>query len=220
MRDLFEKIYKDKGPLGKWASQAEGYFVFPKLEGQISNRMKFQGKDVITWSINDYLGLANHPEVRKVDAEAIKEQQKTESLNFQKEIYSWLLKRKMKGQFVVDFQEVDYTNAKLKKAGYPDEPMTTEEICTLLKVDGLVKSNFGLSKPMGDGAAIAAALLLGGAGATNEVRINFSINDCKSKSLIFSYDHKYSGGMGSSPSRLVDGMMRDISRKMPHYISN
>ncbi|MFG6686966.1 aminotransferase class I/II-fold pyridoxal phosphate-dependent enzyme [Mariniflexile sp. HNIBRBA6329] len=70
MKDLFEKIYKDKGPLGKWASQAEGYFVFPKLEGNISNRMKFQGKDVITWSINDYLGLANHPEVRKVDGEA------------------------------------------------------------------------------------------------------------------------------------------------------
>lgn len=70
MKDLFEKIYRDKGPLGKWASRAEGYFVFPKLEGQISNRMKFQGKDVITWSINDYLGLANHPEIRKVDAQA------------------------------------------------------------------------------------------------------------------------------------------------------
>jgi len=70
MKDLFEKIYRDKGPLGKWAAQAEGYFVFPKLEGEISNRMKFQGKDVITWSINDYLGLANHPEVRKIDAEA------------------------------------------------------------------------------------------------------------------------------------------------------
>jgi len=70
MKDLFDKIYKDKGPLGRWASQAEGYFVFPKLEGEIANRMKFQGKDVITWSINDYLGLANNPEVRKVDAEA------------------------------------------------------------------------------------------------------------------------------------------------------
>ncbi|MFA5297342.1 MAG: aminotransferase class I/II-fold pyridoxal phosphate-dependent enzyme [Lutibacter sp.] len=70
MKDLFERIVKDKGPLGKWAEQAEGYYVFPKLEGDISNRMTFNGKDVITWSINDYLGLANHPEVRKVDAEA------------------------------------------------------------------------------------------------------------------------------------------------------
>ncbi|NGZ88658.1 aminotransferase class I/II-fold pyridoxal phosphate-dependent enzyme [Psychroflexus maritimus] len=72
MKDLFEKIYKNKGPLGKWADQAEGYFVFPKLEGEIGNRMKFQGKEVITWSVNDYLGLANHPEVRKIDAEAAK----------------------------------------------------------------------------------------------------------------------------------------------------
>ncbi|MFM1879369.1 MAG: hypothetical protein RLZZ241_2235, partial [Bacteroidota bacterium] len=70
MRDLFDRIIENKGPLGKWASQAEGYFVFPKLQGPISNRMKFQGKEVITWSINDYLGLANHPEVRKADAEA------------------------------------------------------------------------------------------------------------------------------------------------------
>jgi len=54
MKDLFQKIYDDKGPLGKWASQAEGYFIFPKLEGPISNRMKFQGKEVITWSVNDY----------------------------------------------------------------------------------------------------------------------------------------------------------------------
>ena len=70
MRDLFDKIYKDKGPRGKWAEQAEGYFVFPKLEGEISNRMRFRGKEVITWSVNDYLGLANLPEVRQVDANA------------------------------------------------------------------------------------------------------------------------------------------------------
>ena len=70
MRDLFDRIIENKGPLGKWASHAEGYFVFPKLEGPISNRMKFQGKEVLTWSINDYLGLANLAEVKAVDAEA------------------------------------------------------------------------------------------------------------------------------------------------------
>ena len=73
MEDLLKKIYNNKGDIGKWASLAEGYFVFPKLEGAISNRMKFNGKEIITWSVNDYLGLANHPEVRKIDSEASKE---------------------------------------------------------------------------------------------------------------------------------------------------
>jgi glycine C-acetyltransferase len=70
VKDLFERIQNNKGPLGKWASQAEGYFVFPKLEGELGPRMQFQGKDILNWSLNDYLGLANHPEVRKADTEA------------------------------------------------------------------------------------------------------------------------------------------------------
>ena len=70
VKDLFERIHENKGPLGKWASQAEGYYVFPKLEGELGPRMKFHGKEILNWSINDYLGLANHPEIRKVDAEA------------------------------------------------------------------------------------------------------------------------------------------------------
>ncbi len=70
VKDLFERIHENKGPLGKWASQAEGYYVFPKLEGELGPRMTFHGKQILNWSINDYLGLANHPDVRKVDADA------------------------------------------------------------------------------------------------------------------------------------------------------
>ena len=70
VKDLFERIQNNKGPLGKWASQAEGYFVFPKLEGELGPRMQFGGKNILNWSLNDYLGLANHPEVRKADTDA------------------------------------------------------------------------------------------------------------------------------------------------------
>jgi glycine C-acetyltransferase len=68
--DLFEKRVKNLGPLGMYAEKADGYFMFPKLEGEIGNRMFFRGKERLIWSLNNYLGLANHPEVRKADAEA------------------------------------------------------------------------------------------------------------------------------------------------------
>ena len=68
--DIFEKIKSNKGALGQHSYFAHGYFTFPKLEGEIAPRMKFRGKEVLTWSLNNYLGLANLPEVKKTDAEA------------------------------------------------------------------------------------------------------------------------------------------------------
>ena len=71
MTDIFDRIEKHTGgPLGQYAAKAFGYYMFPKLEGELGPHMKFQGKDVLVWSLNNYLGLANHPEVRKADAEA------------------------------------------------------------------------------------------------------------------------------------------------------
>lgn len=70
MADIFDRLLKNYGPIGQHRERAHGYFAFPKLEGEISNHMKFRGKDMIVWSLNNYLGLANHPEIRKADADA------------------------------------------------------------------------------------------------------------------------------------------------------
>lgn len=72
MRDIFEKLIANQGPIGQHRDRAHGYFAFPKLEGEIGSRMKFRGKDMIVWSLNNYLGLANDPIIREVDAEASK----------------------------------------------------------------------------------------------------------------------------------------------------
>ena len=71
--DIFERITKNRGPIGQYQTAGHGYFTFPKLEGEISAHMKFRGKKVLTWSLNNYLGLGNHPDVRKADADAAKE---------------------------------------------------------------------------------------------------------------------------------------------------
>ena len=69
MADIFDRLLKNSGPLGQHRERAHGYFAFPKLEGEIGSKMMFRGKEMIVWSLNNYLGLANHPEVRKADTE-------------------------------------------------------------------------------------------------------------------------------------------------------
>ena len=71
--DIFEKIKANRGPIGQHAKESHGYFTFPKLEGEIGPHMFFRGKKRLNWSLNNYLGLANHPEVRKADADAAAE---------------------------------------------------------------------------------------------------------------------------------------------------
>lgn len=151
-----------------------------------------------------------------LNVDALKYQQKTESFNFQNEMYSWMLKRKMQGKIKQEIQVIETTNAILTRAGYPETPFSTAELCDLLEVDGILTSNFSLSKPMSEGAAIAALLLIGMWGNTNDVQVTLSLNDCKSTKLIWNYNHKYSGSVGSSTTRLVDELMRDASVKMPY----
>jgi glycine C-acetyltransferase len=72
MNDLFEKMKKDAGPIGSHLKRAHGYFAFPKLEGELGNRMMFRGKEKIVWSLNNYLGMVNHPKAREIDSIAAK----------------------------------------------------------------------------------------------------------------------------------------------------
>ena len=154
---------------------------------------------------------------KKIDGQALIEQQKTESINFQKEMYSWMLKRKMQGRISVEIQDVETTNAKLKKAGYFDgTPLSPIEICETLGVDGLMTSNYSLSKPMSEGAAVALGLLVGVWGATNSATVSISIHDLKTKKMIWNFDHKLSGSTFTTPAKIVDALMRQASRKMPY----
>ena len=154
---------------------------------------------------------------KKVDPEAIKEQQRTESANFQQEMYSWLLKRKMQNKIFVEVMDVATTNAKLKKAGYFDEtPMTPAEICEFLGVDGIITSNYSLTKPMSEGGAVALGLLVGFWGSTNSTTVTLEIHDKETKKLLWNYNHKVSGSLGSTPAQLVDNLMRNASKNMPY----
>lgn len=124
----------------------------------------------------------------------------------------------MQGKISPEIQEVEVTNAILRKAGYPENNFAPMELCELLGVDGIMGSNFSMTKPMSQGAAIALGVVFGAWGATNEVTVTLNIKDCANKKLIWNYDHKFSGSVGSSPARLVDGLMRNASRKMPYII--
>lgn len=135
---------------------------------------------------------------------------------FLEEIYAWMLRRKMQGKITQEILDVETTNAKLTEAGYPGKAMTPAEICNVLGVDGIIGSNFSLSKPMSEGAAIAVAVLGGGRGATNEVNTSVTITDAANKKMIWNFDHKFSGGLGSSASDLVDDLMKQASKKMPY----
>ena len=154
------------------------------------------------------------------DLNALNSSAESSAYEFQQEIYKWMLTRKSTHNFNVNFQDVSETNSKYKKA-FGDtniKELATEEICRALNVDGIIVSNFYLSKPMSNGGALALGLLTGVYGATNEAIVSIAIKNCEDKSLLWQYDHKLQGGLLTTPSSLVDALMRHASKKMPYNL--
>ena len=115
---------------------------------------------------------------------------------------------------------METTIALLTKAGLnAGKILTPNDMCQILGVDGILTSNYSLSKPMSEGAAIAVGLLAGVWGPTNEATVSLSIHDSGTNKMIWNFDHKLSSSLGT-PAKLVDDLMRQASRKMPYFTSN
>jgi uncharacterized protein YxeA len=158
-------------------------------------------------------------EMKKTTPEQISQAQENTGKDIQDKMYSWFLKRSGKFKYTVSFQDVSKTNALLSQAGISYNSITTktkEELCKLLGVDAVISSRAAMKKPMSDGAAIAVGVLVGAWGATNDVQTSISINEGKKGDLVWKYDYKASGSVGSSTDRLVDALMRNASRKFPY----
>lgn len=154
---------------------------------------------------------------KNVDREALAEQQAIESRNFQKEMYSWLLHRKMQNRMYVEIQDVETTIALLDKAGYfRGAIMTPTEISEILGVDALITSNYALTKPMTEVGAVALKFLFDSWTATNRTVVTLTIHDREADRSIWNYHHEASGTIGSTPADLVHNLMRNASRKMPY----
>ena len=154
---------------------------------------------------------------RNVNPTAILEYQNNESFNFQQEMQSWLLKRKTQNNIFVEIQDVQITNAKLQRVGYFGRvALTPAEICEILEVDGVISSSYYLSKPMSTGAALAVGVLVGIWGPTNQTIVSMEVHDAATHKMIWNFNHKLSGSVGSSSARLVNSLMRKASKRMPY----
>ncbi len=156
---------------------------------------------------------------KKDDPEALKAAAKADVFTFQQEMYSWLLRRKQQGRIRgLEILDPLTTNAKLEQAGYtPDSRLLTpKELADVLGVDAVITSTFNTTKPMSEGAAVALGVLFGTWGATNQTTANLSLHD-PNEGMLWNYDWVASGTFSSSEA-LVDGLMRNASKRMPYVI--
>lgn len=136
---------------------------------------------------------------------------------FQYEIYSWILRRKQQERIFITPLDIETTNVKLTEAGFYDGVIKTPaEWAEILGVDAVLTSNFKLSKPMSEGAAAALGLLFGVWGTTNETTVNLSFHDLESKEMFWNYSWVARGSTFNTPDALVNGLMRNASRRMPY----
>jgi len=144
---------------------------------------------------------------------------KDESLDIQKGMHSWFLKRKQRGELKSNIQPPAQTNAKLLKAGIDIHDLdiyTPQELGEILAVDCLIMGTFETSKPMGSGAALGIMLLTGGLAATSSATVNMDFYDTKDGELVVNYLKQIKGSLGSNAQDLINILMRKVTRRIPY----
>lgn len=156
---------------------------------------------------------------KKMTAEELEKNRESTGYAIQDKLYSWFLRRSDKFKYTVKFQDVSKTNSLIREAGltYTDVRLKSKEsLAKLLGVDAVISNVTRMDKPMSEGAAIVLAVLVGAGGATNNVNTTINIHEANKGDLIWKYDYVAQGSFGSSPENLVNGLMRNASRKFPY----
>ncbi|NJB86527.1 hypothetical protein GGR26_002295 [Lewinella marina] len=156
----------------------------------------------------------------KDDQSQLEAAAREDTYTFQREIYSWMLRRKQQGKIRgLEIMDPETTNAKLERAGYTIDSriLTPAEMAEALGVDAVITTRFNMSKPMSQGAAIALGLLVGVSGATNATTVNMDIHDAR-EGMIWNYDWEASGGVLNKAEDLVEMLMRNASKRMPYTL--
>ena len=156
-------------------------------------------------------------QMKDISAEQLTEMEKSEGLAIQQSMYTWFLQRQKRGSLTISVQDPKKTNALLNKNEMLDLALyTPEELATLLEVDAVITGTFETDKPMSDGASIALGLLVGFWGSTNSATINMSVNNAVDGELLWNYNKRVSGGLGSSTDSLINTLMRKASRRLAY----
>lgn len=159
-------------------------------------------------------------QMKDMDEEQMAKLERSEGESIQTAMYSWFLKRKKRGKMQrIRVQDPRTTNAKLLKLGIDYDNIlehTPMELAKILEVDAVISGDFETNKPMSEGASVALGLLIGFWGSTNSAIVNMSIHNAEDGILLWNYNKKVRGSLGSSPEDLVNVLMRKASRRLAY----
>jgi len=159
-------------------------------------------------------------QMEKMTAEDLKKMEQDEAKSIQLSMYSWFLKRKKSGKLkTIEIQDPKKTTAILLKNKITEENInayTLEDLAKLLDVDAIISGNYKTNKPMSEGASVALGLLVGFWGSTNSSTINMSVHNSADGLLLWNYNKKVSGSIGSNSDDLINKLMRKASRRLSY----